>query len=260
MSERADGHQDAAMEIGRAKYHTPETTAATPLVRSCAARARELWDSDGKEYLDFFAGHRGDRARPLPSRGGRRHPRAAATLLHVSNIYHNGARRSQLAKLLIEHSFADRVFFCNSGAEANEAAIKLARKCGQASGWRPTATRSSPPTTRSTAARSPPSPPPARRSTSTASSRCLPGFRHVPYDDLRAMRARDATPRPSRSWSSRSRARAASTSPTPATCAGAARALRRRGAAAGLRRGADRHGPHRQAVRPTSTPASSPTS
>jgi predicted acetylornithine/succinylornithine family transaminase len=52
---------------------------------------------------------------------------AAATLLHVSNIFHT-APQIHLAKLLCEHSFADRVFFGNSGAEANEAAIKLARK------------------------------------------------------------------------------------------------------------------------------------
>jgi len=52
---------------------------------------------------------------------------AAATLLHVSNIFH-AAPQIHLAKLLVEHSFADRVFFCNSGAEANEAAFKFARK------------------------------------------------------------------------------------------------------------------------------------
>ena len=54
---------------------------------------------------------------------------AAATLLHVSNLYHSPPQ-IHLAKLLTEHSFADRVFFANSGAEANEAAIKLARRHG----------------------------------------------------------------------------------------------------------------------------------
>ena len=51
----------------------------------------------------------------------------AATLLHVSNLFYI-PQQIHLAKLLCDHSFADRVFFCNSGAEANEAAIKLARK------------------------------------------------------------------------------------------------------------------------------------
>ena len=51
----------------------------------------------------------------------------AATLLHVSNLFYI-PQQTQLAKLLCDHSFADRVFFCNSGGEANESAIKLARK------------------------------------------------------------------------------------------------------------------------------------
>ena len=51
----------------------------------------------------------------------------AATLIHCSN-YYNIPQQIELAELLCEHSFADRAFFCNSGAEANEAAIKLARK------------------------------------------------------------------------------------------------------------------------------------
>src|SRR5204863_6610360 len=86
-----------------------------------------VWDSDGKEYLDFGAGL-------AVASLGHCHPRAtgaireaAATLLHVSNLYHT-APQIHLAKLLCDHSFADRVFFCNSGAEANETAIKLARK------------------------------------------------------------------------------------------------------------------------------------
>src|SRR4030095_1778791 len=52
---------------------------------------------------------------------------AAATLLHVSNIFHT-APQVHLAKLLVENSFADRGFFCSSGAEANEAALKVVRK------------------------------------------------------------------------------------------------------------------------------------
>lgn len=88
-----------------------------------------VWDADGKEYLDFVAGL-------AVNSLGHCHPavaRAVAdqvnTLLHVSNLYHIEPQ-ARLAKALCDHSFADRVFFCNSGAEANEAAIKLARRYG----------------------------------------------------------------------------------------------------------------------------------
>ncbi|MCL5126602.1 MAG: acetylornithine transaminase [Deltaproteobacteria bacterium] len=84
-------------------------------------------DSDGKEYLDFIGGIA---ACPL----GHAHPalveaicKQAGKLIHVSNIFHIEPQ-IELAKLLTENSFADKAFFCNSGAEANEGAIKLARK------------------------------------------------------------------------------------------------------------------------------------
>jgi predicted acetylornithine/succinylornithine family transaminase len=86
-----------------------------------------LWDAEGTEYLDFLAG--------IAVCGtGHCHPkvaeaiaRQAATLIHTSNLYHIEPQ-GLLAKRLCEISFADKAFFCNSGAEANEAAIKLARK------------------------------------------------------------------------------------------------------------------------------------
>ena len=53
----------------------------------------------------------------------------ALKLVHVSNLYYTEPQ-AKVAELLVENSFADRVFFCNSGAEANEGALKLARKCG----------------------------------------------------------------------------------------------------------------------------------
>jgi predicted acetylornithine/succinylornithine family transaminase len=94
------------------------------LVRGEGSR---VWDSDGKMYLDFTGGI-------SVTALGHSHPKVvgtlreqAATLLHVSNIFHI-PQQAQLAQLLCEHSFADRVFFSNSGAEANETAIKLARK------------------------------------------------------------------------------------------------------------------------------------
>lgn len=92
-----------------------------------------LFDNDGKEYLDFLAGistvslghcHAGVTAALK---------KQAATLLHTSNLYHIPGQ-SELARRLVELSFADRAFFCNSGGEANEAAIKLARKWAKSKG------------------------------------------------------------------------------------------------------------------------------
>jgi acetylornithine/N-succinyldiaminopimelate aminotransferase len=89
----------------------------------------QVWDDQGKEYLDFVAGI-------ATCTLGHAHPAMvlAATqqmqqLTHVSNLYYIPVQ-GELAKWLVEHSCADRVFFCNSGAEANEGAIKLARKYG----------------------------------------------------------------------------------------------------------------------------------
>jgi len=90
-------------------------------------RGMKVWSSDGKEYLDFVGG-------VAVNILGHCHPRVvvaiqkqAQRLIHVSNYYYIEPQ-IKLAKLLVEHSFADKVFFCNSGAEAIEAAIKLARK------------------------------------------------------------------------------------------------------------------------------------
>ena len=86
-----------------------------------------LWDTEGREYLDFVAGI-------ATCTLGHAHPalvetvtRQIQTLHHVSNLYYIPVQ-GELAKWLIDHSCADRAFFCNSGAEANEGAIKLARK------------------------------------------------------------------------------------------------------------------------------------
>ncbi|MDI6801483.1 MAG: acetylornithine transaminase [Thermodesulfovibrionales bacterium] len=90
-------------------------------------RGIKVWDTEGKEYYDFVGGI-------AVNTLGHCHPKIvialqkqAQRLLHVSNLYHIEPQ-IKLAKLLCMNSFADKVFFCNSGAEANEAAIKLARK------------------------------------------------------------------------------------------------------------------------------------
>jgi acetylornithine/N-succinyldiaminopimelate aminotransferase len=94
------------------------------LVRGEGSR---VWDADGREYADFVAGI-------ATCNLGHCHPavteairRQAGELVHCSNWYFNQPNLA-LARLLTEITFADRVFFCNSGAEASEAAIKLSRK------------------------------------------------------------------------------------------------------------------------------------
>src|SRR5262249_15214529 len=88
-----------------------------------------VWDEEGKEYLDLVAGI-------AVNLLGHAHPAVASalavqaqTLIHTSNLYFTEPQVA-LARRLVELSFPSRVFFCNSGAEANEAAIKLARKWG----------------------------------------------------------------------------------------------------------------------------------
>ncbi|HBI16093.1 MAG TPA: aspartate aminotransferase family protein [Desulfobulbaceae bacterium] len=85
-----------------------------------------LWDADGREYLDFLSGI-------AVCALGHGHPavtqavcRQAGTLLHVSNLFYT-VPQIELAELLVANTFADKVFMANSGAEANEAALKLAR-------------------------------------------------------------------------------------------------------------------------------------
>jgi len=90
-------------------------------------RGSTLWDADGREYTDFVAGIAVCSLGHAVPEIARALCRQADQLFHVSNLYYTKPQ-VELASWLVDHSFADRVFFCNSGAEANEAAIKLARK------------------------------------------------------------------------------------------------------------------------------------
>jgi predicted acetylornithine/succinylornithine family transaminase len=105
-----------------------------PQVMFVRGQGTELWDVDGRRYLDFLCGL-------AVTSLGHSHPaitaaisKQAATLLHVSNFFTNDVATNaalQLRALLTETTGADgQLFFCNSGAEANEAALKLARKFG----------------------------------------------------------------------------------------------------------------------------------
>ena len=109
--------------------HVMQTYARQP-VEFVRGEGVYLYDAEGKEYLDMLAGI-------AVCSVGHCHPyltralqEQAATLLHVSNLYLTEPQ-ARLARRLVELSDFERVFFCNSGAEANEAAIKIARKYGR---------------------------------------------------------------------------------------------------------------------------------
>ena len=143
-----------------------------------------LWDTEGKRYLDALAG--------IAVNGlGHAHPKLVAAIsqqagrmMHVSNIY-NTLEQEQLADKLSAISSMDSVFFCNSGCEANEAAIKLARLYGHGKGielpaiivmehafhGRTLATLSAT----------------GNRKTQAGFEPLVPGFVRVPFDDLEAI-------------------------------------------------------------------------
>jgi acetylornithine/N-succinyldiaminopimelate aminotransferase len=165
------------------RYHVPTySRAPICLVRGDGVR---VWDSEGREYLDFTSGI-------AVVALGHCHPRvtgaiqeAAATLLHVSNLFYT-APQAQLAKLLCEHSFGDRVFFCNSGAEANEAALKLARRYARehfsSDRYEIVAMRNSfHGRTLATVTAT------GQEKYRQGFEPLLPGVKHVPYNDLRAV-------------------------------------------------------------------------
>jgi acetylornithine/N-succinyldiaminopimelate aminotransferase len=108
------------------EQYVAHTYARYPVVL-VRGKGTRVWDQEGEEYLDFVSGL-------AVCNLGHCHPRVVKTiqgqaekLIHVSNFYYIEPQ-IQLASLLCKHSFADKVFFCNSGAEANEGALKLARK------------------------------------------------------------------------------------------------------------------------------------
>ncbi|MBF0310115.1 MAG: aspartate aminotransferase family protein [Magnetococcales bacterium] len=144
-----------------------------------------LWDEEGKEYLDFLAGIGVNNL-------GHCHPKVVAAIrdqagkvLHTSNLYRIPLQE-KLARRLAETCFADQVFFCNSGAEANEAAIKLVRKYMKDHG-RPgrfeiiTACNSFHGRTMATLSAT------GQEKIQQGYDPLLPGFRHVPFGDVAAL-------------------------------------------------------------------------
>lgn len=106
--------------------HVAQTYGRYPiaLVRG---KGTKVWDASGKKYIDFVTGLAVDNLGHCPPAVVNAIRKQVGKLLHVSNLYHIEPQ-SQLAADLTRLSFADKFFFCNSGTEANEAAIKLARK------------------------------------------------------------------------------------------------------------------------------------
>ncbi len=121
--ENHSGKEDTITQADRYMFRTYSRFPIT-LVRGEGCR---VWDEDGNQYLDFVGGI-------AVCALGHSSPVVASAiyaqakkLVHVSNLYYTRPQ-VELARFLVENSFADRAFFCNSGAEANEAAIKLARR------------------------------------------------------------------------------------------------------------------------------------
>ncbi len=141
---RTGGRQAATLQIARFRCYKLEMTAKESLIERAQrvltpnyrqspvvlvrGRGSRVWDAEGKEYLDLICGI-------AVNALGHCHPAAVKaleeqgrTLWHVSNLFYN-QRHVELAEALLEDTpFARRVFLCNSGAEANEAMLKLARK------------------------------------------------------------------------------------------------------------------------------------
>ena len=121
------------MEDPREKY-LMETYGRLPLTMRRGSGSW-LWDTEGKKYLDYTTGI-------AVNNLGHCHPKItdaiisqASTLVHTSNLF-NIENQCALSEILVSNSFADRVFFCNSGTEAVEGSIKLARKWGAQNGGR----------------------------------------------------------------------------------------------------------------------------
>ena len=150
-------------------------------------KGTRVWDLEGEEYLDFVSGL-------AVCNLGHCHPKVvkaiqdqAEKLIHVSNFYYIEPQ-IQLASLLCKHSFADKVFFCNSGAEANEGAMKLARKYAKEKTGRDryeiiTMERSFHGRTLATLTAT------AQEKFHKGYEPLMPGFKYVPFNDIQAVKS-----------------------------------------------------------------------
>ena len=196
------------------------------------ARRRLLADRRSREPLHRLAspGSRSARSATRTPRITAAVAKQAATLVHCQQPLSTTNRPARSPTRLAERTGFERVFFCNSGAEANEAAIKLARKRAYRRGQNRAHEDPRVPRARSTGARSARWPRPTTRSTKRASSRCRAASRSRRFNDVDALDDGDRRRRPRPSSSSRCRARAASRPPRREFLAAARRLCNERGA------------------------------
>uniref|UniRef100_A0A0C9S5B3 acetylornithine transaminase n=1 Tax=Wollemia nobilis TaxID=56998 RepID=A0A0C9S5B3_9CONI len=122
-----DGGSKSVIELEGKYFVRNYARSAVVFVRGQGCK---LYDVEGKEYLDLTAGIAVNALGHGDPAWVKAVTEQAATLTHTSNVFHT-IPQVKLAKRLVESSFADRIFFANSGTEANEAAIKFARKYQQ---------------------------------------------------------------------------------------------------------------------------------
>jgi predicted acetylornithine/succinylornithine family transaminase len=122
----------AAEIVAGERQYIAQTYKRAPMVLS-HGQGMNVWDTDGKQYLDFMAGIAVDALGHSDPGLVETISQQAGKLIHTSNLYYT-TPQVQLAEKLISNSFADKVFFTNSGTEANEGAIKFARKFARATG------------------------------------------------------------------------------------------------------------------------------
>jgi len=120
---------DIRMAIEMDKKYVMQSYSRIPIVIDKGEGVR-VWDKEGREYLDFISGIGVNAIGHCHPEILRALTNQSRRLLHCSNLYYIEPQ-ANLAKALCQVSFADKVFFSNSGAEANEAAIKLARRWGK---------------------------------------------------------------------------------------------------------------------------------
>ena len=137
--EKSEGTMGYRMHPQSGSPHTDKESLPSASVMATYARfpvafvrgeGTRLWDESGQEYLDFIAGVGVNNLGHCPPAVVAAIREQAGQLIHTSNLYRIPLQE-RLAQRLTDHCFADRIFFCNSGAEANEAAIKLVRKHAQ---------------------------------------------------------------------------------------------------------------------------------
>jgi predicted acetylornithine/succinylornithine family transaminase len=178
------GRMDSQTLMMLSEKYIAHTYARYPILL-VKGKGTRVWDLDGKEYLDFVSGL-------AVCNLGHCHPKVAKAiqnqaekLIHVSNFYYIEPQ-IQLASLLCKNSFADKVFFCNSGAEANEGALKLARKYAKEKMGKDrfeviTMERSFHGRTLATLTAT------AQEKFHKGYEPLMPGFKYVPFDDIKAV-------------------------------------------------------------------------